>query len=235
MTSALDNLMEDASQALVAMDYRRTELLCTEALAAARQRNDWAYYARILLPLQEARRQMRMTAAEGDVRLGTSELSTEPSAWLGDRKAACVVVTHPHNAKHAGALLAPSPSNDGRSVDVLFADCSPAEDRWCVRSVIIDNKGHATASKIRAEIKAPPEAWRNRWLGASAATGPNGMTPADWFLDAGEALGDAALLHVTAKPGTMEYIDALEACLRVAPSHEIIHQTLAQGAMAMLR
>jgi len=69
-TATLDALMEDASRALAEMDYLTCESLCLKALAAAREDGNWAYYKRILLPLQEVRRQRRMIAADGDVVLG---------------------------------------------------------------------------------------------------------------------------------------------------------------------
>jgi hypothetical protein len=184
--------------------------------------------------LQEARRQMRMTAADGEILLGSADLHGDPTTWLADRKAGCVVLTAPHTARDAAAMLA-ADTRDDRNVEALLVDGPLDDSRWCVRSVVLDSAGNASASTIGAEVKAPPSAWRNRWCRAGETTEGAAGTPADWFLDAGEALGDAALAQVTAQPGDIAYIDALEACLRVAPTHEIIHQTLAEGARAMLK
>ena len=67
MTETIPELMERASVALVDMDYLQCEALCLKALALARAAADWAAYARIVLPLQEARRQRRMIALDGRV------------------------------------------------------------------------------------------------------------------------------------------------------------------------
>ena len=108
----LDAMMEAASQALARMDYLVCESHCLDALAIARQRQDWPYYARILMPLQEARRQRRMIAAEGVIRLGTANLDGDPSAWLEQMRvgptqaeiAGCIVLTQPHGADDARRL-----------------------------------------------------------------------------------------------------------------------------------
>lgn len=63
----IDQIMERASERLLAMDYLECERLCVEALARAREAGDFERYARILLPLQEARRQRRQIAVEAGV------------------------------------------------------------------------------------------------------------------------------------------------------------------------
>ena len=68
----VDAIMEDASQALSRMDYLSCETFCLKALSLARRAKRWPVYARILLPLQETRRQRRMIAAAGVIRLGSA-------------------------------------------------------------------------------------------------------------------------------------------------------------------
>ena len=51
------------------------------------------------------------------------------------------------------------------------------------------------------------------------------MSPADWFLDAAERLGDAVLDGVAARDARQRVAE-LEACLEAAPDHEILHQRL---------
>ena len=60
----IDQIMEQASDALAGMAYLRCEKLCLEALRLARQAKDFDTLGRIVLPLQEARRQRRQTAVE---------------------------------------------------------------------------------------------------------------------------------------------------------------------------
>lgn len=78
----LDAVMEAASVALSRMQYVECDRQCVRALKMARELEDWPYYARVLLPLQESRRQRRLTAAEGVVRLGTRLLKEPVELWL---------------------------------------------------------------------------------------------------------------------------------------------------------
>jgi hypothetical protein len=226
-----DSIMDLASAALARRDYLECEDLCLRALAGARGRRDWADYCRVLLPLQESRRHRRMIAAEGVVRLGSSELPEDLTASLAAYPAACLVVTLPHGRAEAQAVLAEA-HRARRFVEVLLADNAASAPRWLLRPL--------TGPEIACEIAAPPAAWINRWLGrsaalsaAAAATPGAAPTPADWFLDAGEALGDQALAQVIAPPGTIERVEALERCLDVATDHELIHQRLWDAARAL--
>jgi len=60
-------LMERASAALVATRYLECERWCLEALSAAREAGDYETCGRIVMPLQEARRQRRQIAVEAGV------------------------------------------------------------------------------------------------------------------------------------------------------------------------
>ncbi len=124
--------MERASEALAQMDYLHAETLCLKALRQAREAEDWAYYVRILLPLQEARRQRRMIAADGVIRLGTARLEGPVDRWLASMEAGCIVVTHPHTAEDARTLENEA-RNQHRYVEVLFAENRPEEERWTLR------------------------------------------------------------------------------------------------------
>ncbi|MHC4996015.1 MAG: hypothetical protein ACYTGQ_13285, partial [Planctomycetota bacterium] len=74
-TPQIDTLMEEASEALAHTDYFRCEKRCLQALALARDDNDYERYARILLPLQEARRLRRQAAADAGTYILTAVLS----------------------------------------------------------------------------------------------------------------------------------------------------------------
>ena len=60
----IDQIMEQASDALAGMAYLRCEKLCLEAMRLAREAKGFDTLGRIVLPLQEARRQRRQTAVE---------------------------------------------------------------------------------------------------------------------------------------------------------------------------
>jgi len=229
--TALDTRMEAASEALARMDYLATETLCEEALAQAKATQDWAYYGRILLPLQECRRQRRMIAAEGVIRLGTSSLGHGPVMWPKEFAAGCVVLTHPHHSLHAARLW-----QEIRACrlfgEVLMADNNVGDATWRVRTFCEPD--------VVVEILAPPTDWRDRWLtpvreaqSAEPGASPRGIkpTPADWFIDASEKLGDALLATVNAT-SPADRVDELERCIHAAPDHEILHQRLADAAKA---
>lgn len=221
--------MTEASGALVRMDYLTCERLCLDALASARRGGHWSYYAKILLPLQEARRQRRLIAAEGVIRLGTSDLTSPPLTWLDAVHEGCLVVTRPHTIEDARMLHEHARANR-MHVAVLFADSDADEATWRLRSYRVDD--------VETPFQSPPRAWRGRWLPArevpsaeeARASIKAPATPADWFLDACEALGDAALATL----GSDDFAK-LEAMLDVAPDHEILHQRLAAAAMGRAR
>ena len=89
---ALTDLMEDASAALAEGRYFDCERIADEALHRAWQRLDYAEMARIVLPLQEARRQRRLAAvAAGKVHV-IDQTMPAPGSVL---KAGVYVVTAP--------------------------------------------------------------------------------------------------------------------------------------------
>lgn len=233
----VDSIMEQASLALMRMDYLDCEAHCLKALALTRQQQDWANYARVLLPLQETRRQRRMIAAEGVIRIGTADRDEQEQdqaeAWLEQMpNGGCMLVTQPYAADQA-AKLARAAKAGNQYVEVLYADNATDASSWILRSF---DEQIDDGPAIECKIDAPPAPWLNRWLnhnGAEHQTGePNGSPgkPADWFLDACEALGDAALAQVPDMLDPLQRIKALEQCLGVVTDHEILHQRLWQAA-----
>ena len=230
MSSKLDQLMGRASEALTRMDYLACEGLCLEALAAARQAGDWPYYARILLPLQEARRQRRLIAADGPIHLGTSR-RLSPDRWLSSLRTGCLLLTRPHTVEDARQIDDEARA-EGRHIEVLLADNDLDTEPYR----LVSYRG----PQVTCLAEAPPAAWRDIWLAPGERPEPDadadvepGKTPADWFIDATEALGDAAVAHVSAAPGDARRIGELEAMLQVVPDHEILHQRLGDAARAM--
>ena len=220
--ASLDDIMERASNALSRMDYLTCETLCLDALALARSDANWADYARILLPLQEARRQRRMIAAQGIIRLGTSDLTGPAIDLLDQIQEGCIVLTQPHTADDADQLHHAA-RKQRLHVEVLLAVNPSDADTWRMQSF--------TGPAVACHRPAPPTPWREAWLPAGTtpdlgdATTSLSATPADWFLDTAEALGDAALEQTPE-----QRVETLEPLLAVAPDHEILHQRLADAA-----
>ncbi len=206
------------------MDYLECERLCLEALGLARREGQWSYYRRVLLPLQEARRQRRIIASEGVIRLGTGDLTAPPLAWLDAVQAGCLVLTRPHTAEDARTLHDHARAHR-MHVEVLFADAGMEDADWTLRSYL--------GPAVSTAFAAPPRAWRGRWLPSQEVPPTEETrrgikapaTPADWFLDACEALGDAAL-----RLSDRGDVGQLESMLHVAPDHELLHQALGTAA-----
>lgn len=62
----VDAIMEEASRALAHGEYFKAERLAKEALQHAWRRHDYERMERIVLPLEEARRQKRLAAVDSD-------------------------------------------------------------------------------------------------------------------------------------------------------------------------
>ena len=246
--------MDGASEALFRRDYASCERACWRALSAAYRNEDWPRFARILMPLQEARRQRRIIAAEGTLRLGTRDLTGDVADGLDHAEAAWWVVTPPHTIADAGRLLRTARDRD-RPVVVMFAErggiASSAEGaadesgntsaevsgdmptgtgRWVFRSLT-----HPTLTHLAA---APPEAWCDRWLAPEQARSLSlprheSVHPPDWLQDRAERLGDAALDAVTHPVGSRDRVEALLEHLEAAPDHELLHQHLEAAARAL--
>ncbi len=151
--------MERASRSLAQMDYLACEALCLEALAAARQRGDWTYYARVLLPLQEARRQRRMIACDAGVFMDQS-----------DPEAGIVVVTPPRTRDDA-AKIEQTAKTERRFVEVLYvARCGDAT--WTVAS----HRGARVSVDRPAPHGRPDVGW---CLAASEALGDAALALVD--------------------------------------------------------
>ncbi len=203
-STSIDTDMEQASQALAAMDYLSCESLCLKALAEARRAERFSDYARILLPLQEARRQRRIIALSDDIVLGTDD-QFDPDDWLSRHSAGCVALTHPHSAEDARQLCHKA-REQRQYVEVLFADNEPEAPTWTLRAF----EGPA----VSCDLPAPSSV----------------IDPAQWFLEASEKLGDAALADVDPTLKGIQLVDELQTRLNVFTDHELLHQRLADAA-----
>jgi len=234
VTPDIDQLMQSASQALAVMDYLHCEQQCEQALDLARQRRLWDAYARVLLPLQEVRRQRRMIAAEGMIRLGSASLEGPARNVLETLKdGGCLVLTHPHSAEDAEALLEIARSKQ-QHIELLWAEEGGDAERWLLRTFI--------GQDLKVSVDAPPQAWQDRWFtpqevlqatGESQAGVNRSSNPADWFMDASESLGDAGLALADEINDLGLRLQLLEDCVMGVPDHELLHQRLAQTARAL--
>lgn len=213
--------METASQALAELDYARCEALCMDALSQARDACEWVMYQRILLPLQETRRQRRQAALDGPILLGTPDQLSDVATQIGDIEQGCVVLTWPCTAGDAKSLI-DSVHTRKKPIELLFADNASDATAWRITSY--------AGPGLSVDLPAPKADWIGQWVDPSAIAPP---TPAHWFMQASEALGNAALAAIEATPGSLKHLQALEAALSCVDDHEILHQRLASAAKAL--
>jgi hypothetical protein len=93
---------------------------------------------------------------------------------------------------------------------------------------------HPVKTRIerRPERPTPGHGQPNTDTAHRPAPGPG---PDDWFLDACEALGDAALEALNPGPINPLLVDKLEGCLEAVVDHEILHQRLGEVAAALAK
>lgn len=195
----IDKLMERASNALTNTDYFEAERLAGEALQTAHAANDNDRMARILLPLQEARRQKRLIAADTGKLVRLSEQlpedeHTEPACYLIEPM---LVGADARNLRDQADRL---------QIPTLVVCREPAtrEGKWPVVMI-----GPIT---VRTHTDPPPD----------------DEPTIQWMIAASEALGDAAIARCNDIEDLTQRRDALLDRLGTCKDHEKLHQALEQ-------
>lgn len=243
----IDALMEQASASLVERRYFETERLCLDALARAHHIRDYDRLARILMPLQEARRHKRDLAADAKaVFVISDELPSGKGLVPG-----CYLIAPPRvgvdgralrealDKKHVPAIVL---TREPTSRDGLWpiVAVGPATIRAKVTPPLPPSSPHSAASQSTAAGSGKKKVQsRSAKKPSGAAAGENKPTvdvdgPAlptpQWFLTASEALGDAAIVLAMTRPSAAARVDALMEYLGAHPDHEKLHQRLEEAA-----
>lgn len=221
--NAIDRLMERASRALETMDYFQAERLAAQALARAHRASDFERMARIVLPLQEARRQKRQLAVDSGHRF----VVTTP--WRGSMVPGCYLFQPPLIAADARAFREAA---DSAQVPVLVITREPLtrEGLWPVVAV-----GGDISIRTRVRPAVPLERvetviTRDRYDGVHFEP-----PPVQWFEAAAEAIGDAAIARLKPEDPAAWRVDDLMEFLDAHPDHEKLHQRLEENCrQAML-
>ena len=175
----------------------------------------------MLLPLQETRRQRRQAALDGPILLGTPKDQGTTAALVADIEQGCAVLTWPCTAANAHAISEAIHATK-RPIELLFADNASDSATWRITSL--------AGPGFSVGLPAPKADWVGQWIAPAAIAPP---TPAHWFMQASEALGNAALAAIDAEAGSLVYLQALEQALACVDDHEILHQRLASAARAL--
>lgn len=199
--------MERASEALTGTRYFECEALCVEALAIAHSTQDYERMARILLPLQEARRQKRQLAQDaGKVRRLSSPEEIEPLLNESKRIEAGFYLIEP-----------PLVGADGRE---LREKANAAEVPVCI--VVREPETQTGQWPV---VMVGPVTVRTR-------VSPAGKKVAvRWMLEAGEALGDRAIASVDAGLCAADRVERLYELLATVVDHEKLHQALERACL----
>ncbi|MCE7973680.1 MAG: hypothetical protein DYG92_05035 [Leptolyngbya sp. PLA1] len=205
---AVDELMEKASEALVATDYFEAEKHCLRALARARSGRDFERMARISLPLQECRRQRRHEACDaGHVRV----LSEMPAA--GTKLGAGVYLLTPPLIGLHGRTLRDLLTRRKVPAMVLVREPTTAKGQWPIVGVGV---GEPRPVVVRAYVDPP------------AAREPD----ASYLLAAQEALGDAAIRKAPSSAPPDHHVDDLWEYWEAVPDHEKLAQAFEDACRA---
>jgi len=196
----IDELMEKASAALAHMRWFEAERLAHKALIMAWQHRDVERMARIILPLQEARRQRFQKALDaGHVTVVdrapiAEDIKVEPGCYLVGPP----LVGADARRIRLAALVQESP------VIVL---CREPVTQLGLVPVVTTIPGKSFRAKVR-----PP---KNREQPDLA-----------WVVEALDDLGHAAIHSIDPHQAVERRIDALLEMLDAMPEHEGLHQTL---------
>lgn len=205
----VDDLMERASRALLSTDYFEAEHLCLAALEKAFHNNDFERMSRIVMPLQESRRQRRQLAAD----TGRVFILNRALPRASEIESGMYLVEPPLIGRQARTLREAA-ERRRLAVMVIAREPLTRAGKWPIVAV---GDGPRMPTSIRTYVeppKSPP-------------------TP-EWFLRTNESLGDAAIVKL--KPGPAAWrVDELVHFLDAHPDHEKLHQALeseCQKAMA---
>ena len=206
-TESVHELMERASAALLATSYFEVELICVKAMELARRVRDFESMSRIILPLQESRRQRRHLATDtGIVRVVTSPVQETVKFESG-----CYLLKPPLIAADAPPMRELAFS---QHVPAVFLTREPrtSSGKWPVVAVTSDRS-------FRAQIDVPKI--------DGVEIGDSDAPDTSWLMMAIEAVGDVAIAKL--KPGDPAAfrVDDLWESMIALPEHEKMHQRYA--------
>ncbi|MBS0188012.1 MAG: hypothetical protein JSS51_08075 [Planctomycetes bacterium] len=223
VSNPIDRLMEQASQALLDTDYFAVIRHSLRALERARQADDFERMSRILLPLQEARRQIRQLACDAGpralvtARLKPSEL--RPGLYLAQPP---MIAIEARDIREAA---------DNRGVPMLLLCREPMTraGKWPLAAVT--KGGLIDTITVRVQVDPPAGIQPTHdQPGAGPTRDTNTKVPdLAWFEQAAEVLGDAAIARVRADMPASWRVDELMLYLDAIPEHEKLHQRLADA------
>lgn len=228
----LNDKMEQASQYLADMDYHACEVVCAEAYAMARSAKQWDWAHAILNPLQEVRRQRRMLAGDGALRVGTDGWPTEAEALqnaiLAQGSAGLVVFSGEHSPELT-AEMSSRMRAAGHDWIMLHGKPGHESGHWRVTRP----SGHGQTIGEAAEFSLPEGVDAGLWLRDSDTA----QALAHRLFEALESLGDRELAALPSLESTEPeaVVLAIESAWSRHPEHELMTQALSAALSACSR
>ncbi|GDX97853.1 hypothetical protein LBMAG48_02570 [Phycisphaerae bacterium] len=219
-SSAIDTLMERASVALEATDYFAAQEFCLRAIEKARRVQDFERIARITMPLQEARRQVRHLATDARDAGNVFVVNTLPA--LDTKIEAGFYLLEPPLIGLDGRAFREVAR--GRKVPILALVKEPTTSagRWPMVGV-----GVGEFENVVARVQVEPPASLKHWKEKSLKNAPRELLPdSAWFMSVQEALGDVAIRKVNPLWPAAHRIDDFIELLDAVPDHEKLSQAL---------
>lgn len=234
--------MEKASVALVARRYFEAEVQASEALRIAFGTLDYERMARIVLPLQEARRLKRQMALDtGKVFSVNGELPIE-----GQVEAGCYLVSPPRVGLD-GRLLRELADRSEVPIIVVVREPTTRDERWplvalgpvTIRTKVSPPEGDDLQKPAKRTAKKSGKKVKNGAIPeviAAVVAPESGPLPAPrWFVWACEQIGDAAIAGAEGSRSPDAKVEELYMRLQAHPDHEKLHQRLREACEAAAR
>lgn len=201
----IDSLMERAAAALARTDYFECERVSAQALSMTHRLGDYGRMGRILMPLEECRRQKRLLAADAGMKGRLCEIPEESfeihtGCWL----------VEPPLVGADGRELRRRANEADIPVLVIVREPETQLRKWPIVMI-----GVKTVRTYVEPPKAEPDV--------------------EWLLAAAEAMGDAAIESVDGSMSFERRIDELMDLLATLQDHDRLHQTLASMCIEALR
>lgn len=218
-TKSIDELMERACLHIAAAEYFEAERLCVGALRAARNALDFERMARIVLPLQEARRQKRVSAFDAGMVAVVRTRQDLPKPM----PAGCYLVMPPMIGRD-GTSLRETLNRRSTPASVLTREPLTRTGRWPIVGV--------GPMVIRVQVDPP---WPiERVEGSVSKDNDTRLPPVEWFARTSEGLGDAAIAALAPGDHPHYRVDDLLDFLEAHPEHEKLHQELERASRAAI-
>ena len=212
----IDRLMDRASLALAETRYFDAANDAAHALNRARRDNDFERMARICLPLQEARRQIRQVATDTVSQRGTVQVVSHPGDLRGPLQPGCYLIQPPMIGADS-RVLRETAFKRRIPIAVLAREPLTRKGLWPLVGV-----GEVS---VRVQVDPPkPLERRDDHITKDGYEGPVSLA---WFESAGEALGDKAIADLDPDLHPHWRVDEMMEALDAYPEHEKLHQALA--------